>query len=332
MTAAPGRPVVVTGGTGFVGGAIVRHLVASGTEVRALSRSSAGDDALRALGAEPVRGDVGDPASLRAALDGAELAYHVAGVNAMCVDDPTRMLAVNVDGSAAVVHAAAAAGLRRLVHTSSAAVIGEPAGTVGREDSPHRGWFLSHYERSKFEAEAAVRVAAEETGLETVHVLPSSVQGPGRSGGTARIFRAYLDGRLRVVADTRFSVVDVDDCARGHLLAAERGEAGRRYLLSGATLRVAEAVELLRQMGGPDAPPRTLPPAAVRVGGALAEAAARVTGRDLGFCREMARTLLHGHAYDGSRATRELGLRYTPVEESLRRTVAWFRAEGLIST
>ncbi len=124
----------------------------------------------------------------------------------------------------------------RVVHTSSAATIGEAPGVVGREDTPHRGWYLSNYERSKTEGEHAAFAAGREPGVEVVCVNPSSVQGPGRAGGTARFLLAFLDGRLKAFVQTHVSLVDIADCAEGHVLAAQRGVAGERYLLNGIGL------------------------------------------------------------------------------------------------
>ena len=200
---------LVTGGTGFLGGAIVERLLADGRAVKALARSDDSARALRALGADSVRGDVLDPDLLAAAMRGCEVVYHAAGVNALCFRDPSPLFEVNVRGSRNVVDAAAAAGVRRVVYTSSAATLGEARGTVGTETSPHRGWFLSNYERSKFEAEQTVLTSARETGTELVCVNPASVQGPGRATGSARLLLDYLNGRLKAVVDSTISLVDI---------------------------------------------------------------------------------------------------------------------------
>ena len=248
--------VFVTGGTGFIGKALVEALVHEGRTVRALARSDAAAATLAELGAEPVRGDVLDGESLAAGLDGCDVAFHVAGANAFCLPDPSPLYEVNVTGSRTVVLAAAAAGIRRLVYTSSAATLGEERGSVGSEEAVHRGWFLSDYERSKFEAERAVLDVARETGLDVVCVNPSSVQGPGRTGGTAKLLLGYLNGTLRSAVDTRLSVVDIADCTSGHLLAEAKGAPGERYVLCGASLTVREGLELLGRITGIDERPR----------------------------------------------------------------------------
>jgi dihydroflavonol-4-reductase len=322
--------VFVTGGTGFLGGAIIERLVAQGRPVKALTRSEDGAGKLRALGAEAVRGNVLDHAALRDAMRRCRVAYHAAGVNAFCLRDPSPLFEVNVRGSSNAVQAAADAGVRRLVYTSSAATLGEERGSHGRESSPHRGWFLSHYERSKFEAERAVLAAAHARGLEVVVVNPASVQGPGRATGTARLLLDYLNGKLKYVVDATISLVDIADCIEGHLLAESRGEPGERYVLSGATLTVRDGMQLLERLTGVDESVRSLPPALAFAAAAAVEMGARLRRRNPRVCRELVRTALYGHAYDGSRATRELGLRYTPVEETMRRTIEWFVEQSLV--
>jgi dihydroflavonol-4-reductase len=320
----------ITGATGVIGTALVTRLIDGGDEVVALARSDASAEKLAARGARVVRGEAYDEDALVAGMDGCERAFHVAGINTLCVEDPDEMQRLNVDGPVAAVRAAARAGVARLIHTSSAATIGEPPGTVGNEDTPHRGWYLSTYERTKTEGERAALGTARELGQDLVCVNPSSVQGPGRAGGTARFLLAFMDGRLRVFVATNVSLVDIDDCVEGHLLAAERGVAGERYILNGMAFPIREALALAGEAAGVDRTPRLLPRPIATAAAAIAERTFRLVGRHPPVCREMVRTLLHGHRYDGSRAERDLGLRYTEPRETIRKTVAWARAEGLI--
>lgn len=322
-------PVLVTGGSGFLGGALVERLVASGREVRGLARTSDAAEHVTSLGAAAVRGDVLDLESLVEAMRGCEVVFHAAGVNAMCVRDPHPMYRTNVEGSGNVVRAAVATGARRMVYTSSASAIGEARGTVGTEDSPHRGSYLSHYERSKHLAERRVLGWARELGLDVVSVNPSSVQGPGRLGGSARLLLDLVNGKLPVVVDTQLSIVDVEDCTTGHLLAEADGAAGQRYLLNGFTIGVPDAIALLRRLTGRPERVRFAPRWLVPAAGEVAQAVGGLARRDLPLCREAVRTLLHGHRYDGSRAERELGLAYTPMERTVRRTLAWYAERGL---
>ena len=224
---------LVTGGSGVVGRALLGHLV-SDREVRALVRSDHAAATVTALGANPVRGDILDYGSLAQAMDGCDVVYHVAGSNEMCLADPSVLFRVNVDGSRNALRAAAAAGVRRMVFTSSATTLGEAQGSIGDERSAHRGSFLSNYERSKYEAERAL--LAEQTSVELVVVNPSSVQGPGRGTGTGKLFLDLINGKIPALVDSRFSMVDIDDCARGHILAESNGVPGERYVLSGFSL------------------------------------------------------------------------------------------------
>jgi len=323
-------PVLVTGGTGFLGRAIVERLLGDRHPVRALARSEASTQALGALGGEPVRGDVLDLEGLESAMRGCDVVYHAAGANAFCLRDPSPMFEVNVQGSKTVVRAAARAGVRRVVYTSSAATLGEVSGTVGAEQSPHRGWFLSDYERSKFEAEQAVIAAARETAVEVVCLNPASVQGPGRATGSARLLLDYLNGRLKAVVDSQLSLIDIADCTEGHLLAGSKGKPGERYVLSGATLTVRDGLALVAHLAGIEQPLRTLPPSLAMAVATAAEVFAWIRRDTPRICRELARTLIHGHAYDGSKAANVLGLRYTPIEETLRRTIDWWVEQRLV--
>jgi dihydroflavonol-4-reductase len=310
----------------------VRRLVAGGREVAALARSRAAAEVLEALGAQPVHGDVLDSESLPAAMRGSDVVYHLAGVNAFCLPNPEPMFRTNVEGTRSVVEAAARSGIQRIVYTSSAATLGERAGTTGDEESQHRGWFLSDYERSKYEAELAATATARAHGVELVCVNPASVQGPGRTHGTARLLLDLLTGRLPAVVDSRLSVVDIADCAAGHLLAEARGRPGERYVLCGASMTTSEAVALLSEVAKIDLSVRFVSPRLALVAGAGGEAWGRLRQRRARICRELVRTLVHGHAYDGSRAERELGLRYTPIRDSLARTLAWYGEHGYLNS
>ncbi len=323
-------PVFLTGGSGFVGGAVVEHLAAAETEVRALVRSEASANAVSARGAVPVLGGLSDRDVLAAAMSGCEVVLHVAGVNTMCPGNPEVMYHTNVDDVRTVVDAAADAGARRIVLTSSAAAIGEPEGAIANEWTRHTGSFLSHYARSKFLGERAFFETAAQRGIEGVAVNPSSVQGPGRAGGSTLLMRYALNARRPIAIETTLSIVDVDDCARGHLLAAIRGSAGARYLISGASITLTEAVALLAEIADRPIEPTMVPRALSALAYPLAAAASLVAG-DAPICVEMLRTLLHGHRFDASRSISDLGMSYTPISETFARTFAWLAEEGFVA-
>jgi dihydroflavonol-4-reductase len=263
-------------------------------------------------------------------MRGADLVFHVAGRNATCPRRPDLLIRDNVDLAVSVVHAAARAGVPRVIHTSSASALGEATGEIGREDSVHRGSFLSPYERSKYLGERAVMDEARELGIQVVVLDPCSVQGPGRTTGSARLLMTVAGSRLPVLVRTWVSVVDVDDCAEGHVLAARRGEPGQRYVLCGTSLPVEHAIEALRALTGRPRRVMWVPAAAVRALVPLTAVARFPRSGDPLVCPAVVRTLLHGHRYDGSKATEDLGLRYRPVEDTLERTLAWAREQGLL--
>jgi dihydroflavonol-4-reductase len=314
---------LVTGATGVVGGAVLRHLIDAGHDLRALVRPGRAVPTV-----ETVEGDVLDYASLVEACKGADLVFHIAGVNRMCDPNPSQMLAVNVDGTRNIVRACRASHVGRLVYTSSAATIGEPRGSVGTEDTVHRGSFDSNYERSKYLAEQVLVTEAGD--LDVVIVNPSSVQGPGRATGTGKLILDAVNGRLPFLVGTKLSIVDIDDCARGHLLAAESGARGRRYILNSFSITMQQALALLGEVLGRHIRTRYVPGPIVMAAAALVSAPFRLSRRQAPFCLEMVRTLRHGHTYDGSRAGTELGLQYTPAVDTLRKLIEWAAGQGLV--
>jgi len=319
----------VTGGTGVVGRSVVRHLVEEGHEVRALARSADSAELMTSLGAEPVPGDVLDRESLFPLVTESDWVFHVAGVNELCPKDPALMDRVNIEGTGNVLTACREAAVGRLIHTSSAVSIGERHGAVATEESPHRGSYLSRYEKSKHQSERLL--FSQAGGLDVVAVNPSSVQGPGRATGTGKLFLDMLNGRLPFLVETTISIVDIDDCARGHLLAARHGAGGRRYILSGASLGMADALAMLSQVTGRRIQARFIPGWLAAAGAGMVQLGSRLVGRDPRVCQEMIRVMRAGHVYDGSRATRELGLEYTPIDDTVRRTIDWFRSQGLLT-
>ena len=318
---------LITGATGFVGGLLAARLVAEGRPVRALVRSLGDRERLPDPRVELAIGNLDDEDSLVRAADGCEVVYHVAGLNTMCPLDPKLLYEVNVEGTRRMLDAARAAGARRLVLTSSAGVLGGDGGAPVDEDAPPPAHLPSEYARSKLAAE---RLALAFDGIEVVAVSPSSVQGPGRRSGTAKLLLDFLNGKLPVSVPSTFGLCYTDDCAAGHLLAAAAGRPGRRYVLNSATVTTAQAFGLVAELVGLPRGPRELPPPLAMAMAAAVEAVARARGRQPSLCREAARTMLHPHRYDGSRAERELGVSYTPLRTALERTVRWYAAAGLL--
>jgi dihydroflavonol-4-reductase len=313
--------VAITGATGVVGRAVLRHLIGNGHEVRALVHS---DKALPA-GVERAAGDVLDPDSLRGAFRGASTVYHVAGINEMCSVDPGLMERVNVEGTRNVANAAFEAG-SLMVHTSSAAALGERPGEIGNERTVAAGSWPTRYAASKWRAEGVLQNLNHRQPI--VIVNPSSVQGAGRATGTGRLLLALMRGRLRAVVDTRLSIVDIDDCAAGHLLAAERGQPGERYVLNSFSMTMQEAVSVIEAVRGKPLRVVYLPPPLLWVAGGIVGPVFRAARRRSALCPESVRVLLRGQWYDGSKASRDLGLEYTPADVTFRRLQEWAQEKG----
>jgi dihydroflavonol-4-reductase len=319
---------LITGGTGFLGGLLLARLAADGRQVRALVRRPVDRERLPDPRVELAIGQLDDEESLARAADSCEVVYHAAGLNQLCLADPTPLYEVNVEGTGRMLAAARRGGVRRVVYTSSAATLGGVGSSVVDETAAPPAEFTSHYARSKFEAE---QLALAFDGVEVVAVNPSSVQGPGRTTGTASVFIGYLNGRLPFDLPVKLGLCYTRDCVGGHLLAEAKGRPGQRYVLNTATMTNSEAIDLIAVIAGLADRPRTLPlPVAMGVAG-VAEAVARFRGRQPKLCRESVRTLGHPHLYDGSRASRELGLRYTPLRQALEATVRWYVAQGLVT-
>ncbi|NHZ70361.1 MAG: NAD-dependent epimerase/dehydratase family protein [Proteobacteria bacterium] len=323
--------VFLTGGSGLVGGHLLQRLVQTGSQVRALARTDAARKRIETLGGTAIRGDVFDRSALEAGMSDVDTVFHVAGVNDTCTRDSGAMDRVNIEGTREVVRVAALAGVRRVVYTSSAAVIGERSGSVGSEATVHSGDFLSPYARSKFLAEIAGFEEAKRCGVDLVAVNPSSVQGPGRSSGSAEILLKVVRSRRPVLVDTYLSIVDIEDCTDGHIAAATMGRSGSRYILSSPAIKISEAVEILSATTERTIDPRWLDARTVRlIGRPLARLIAAMRPGS-GICVALIDTLLHGHRFDGTLASEELGIEYRALPDTLGRTVAWFRSEGLLA-
>jgi dihydroflavonol-4-reductase len=325
--------VLVTGGTGFIGANLVRELLDAGARVRVLARPGSNLLALTGLDVEVVRGDLLDAASLRAALAGVAVLYHVAADYRLWAPDPAVLYRVNVEGTRSLLAAAEAAAVSRIVYTSSVGTLGIPAdGTPGTEATPvGLADMVGDYKRSKFLAEREAERAAAR-GVPVVIVNPSAPVGPWdwKPTPTGKMLVDYLRGRMFAYLETGLNVVHVRDVARGHLRAAERGRVGERYILGHAegNLALREIFARLAPYTGIPAPRWRLPHgAALGIAGVL-EAVARVSGREPLASRTAVRMAAKRMFFDPGKAIRELGLPQTPVDTALRDAVDWFWAHG----
>jgi dihydroflavonol-4-reductase len=322
---------LVTGATGFVGAAVARALLREGWEVRALARKGSDRRNLRTLVVEVVEGDLADPASLARAVAGCEALFHVAADYRLGAFDPRELYQTNVEGTRNILTAARAAGLRRVVYTSSVATIGIPAdGTPGSEDTPvSLANMIGHYKRSKFLAEEVAREAAR-SGTPVVIVNPSTPVGPGdvKPTPTGQMVLDAAAGRMPAYVDTGLNIVHVDDVAAGHLLAFRHGRVGERYILGGQDMTLREILVEIAQLVGRKPPRVRLPASVVMPIAYVAEAVARVTGRSTRITVEGVRMARKRMFFSSGKAARELGYAWRPPRAAFVDAIEWFRGEG----
>lgn len=326
--------VLVTGTSGFVGGAVARELVRSGYDVRVLMRPAADRRNVRDLPVEIYDGDVRDLSSLRRATAGCAQVYHVAALYKLWVRYKREIYECNVTGTNNVLQAAQESNVERVIYTSSVATLGVAGdGTPGSESTPvSLADMVGHYKRSKFLAEqVALRYARE--GLPVVIVNPSTPVGVGdvKPTPTGKLIVDFLNGKMPGYVDTGLNLVDVEDVARGHLLAADNGQVGEKYILGHENLTLQQILGLLAEITGRSAP-RFKVPYALALGAAYADAAlARlVPGREP-FAPPVGVKLSRKKMFfDSSKAVRTLGLPQTPVREALRKAVQWFQENGYV--
>lgn len=324
---------LVTGGTGFLGRAVVVELLAAGREVRVLARQP-DHPALAGLKVEVARGDLRDPVSVATAVTGCQRVFHVAADYRLWVPDPKAMYAVNVQGTKDLLAAAAEAGVTRMVYTSTVGTLGNPGdGTPGTEETPvSLADMVGHYKRSKFLAEQAVLEAARQ-GFPVVLVHPSAPVGPwdARPTPTGQMIVDFLKGRMPAYLETGLNLVHVRDVAQGHLLAEEKGRGSEKYILGNQNLSLSEIFQMLADITGLPAPRVRLPYWPILALSYLDEFwATHVSHKPPRMpvaAVKMAKKFMY---FDSGKAVRELGLPQTPVRQALKDAVAWFQQKGYV--
>jgi dihydroflavonol-4-reductase len=325
---------LVTGGTGFVGANVVRELLSSGQAVRVLARPTSDRSALEGCRVEIIEGDILDIGSLRGAAAGCRVVYHVAADYRLWVRDPAVLYRTNVEGTRHVLTAAAEAGAERVVYTSTVGALGIPSdGSPGTETTPvSLSDMVGPYKRSKFLAE---RVAEEFAlrGLPVMIVNPSAPVGPWdvKPTPTGKMIVDFLQGKMFAYLATGLNLVHVKDVARGHLLAAERGRAGQKYILGNRNCTLAEIFLLLSRITGLPAPKLRVPYALAWVGAAAMEGWARLSGQAPAVPLTAVRMAAKRMFFSPAKAFRELGLPQTPVEEALGEAIRWFVSRGFVA-
>jgi len=320
---------LVTGASGFLGWHVAHLLAERGHRVRALCRPTS---QLRELDVERVTGDLRDPDSLGRAVVGCELVFHVAADYRLWSKDPAELYSSNVEGTRNVLDAAARAGVERVVYTSTVGCIGMPAGRSGDEQTPVSiADMAGHYKRSKWLAE---QVALEKAaaGLPVVIVNPTAPVGDHdwKPTPTGKIIVDFLSGKLPAFVDTGLNLVDARDTAIGHLLAAEKGRPGERYILGSENLTLEQILGRLSALSGKPAPTIKIPYPIAYAAGAITTAFAEVTGKPPLAPLEAVRMARKKMFVTHDKAARELGFASRPVEDALRRAIDWFRANGYV--
>jgi len=322
----------VTGATGFVGSHVARALADQGADLRLLVRPGSDLRNLEQLKADRVLGDLRDPASIEKAVAGCDVIFHVAADYRLWVRDPEQMYRANVDGTKAVLASARKNAVRRVVYTSSVATMGfRSNGTAADENSAvSLDHMIGPYKRSKFMAEE-VALEAGRSGMDVVVVNPSTPVGERdiKPTPTGRIIVDFLKKKFPAYVDTGLNLVDVTECARGHVAALEKGRSGERYILGGENLTLKQILDKLAAITGLPSPKVRVPYVVALATGVVDEVVTgRIFGREPRATVDAVRMGQKKMFVSSGKAERELGWKTVPVDAALRRAVEWFRGNG----
>lgn len=319
---------LVTGASGFLGWHVANRLLERGDSVRALVRPGS---RVPEIAVETVTGDLRDSASIQSAIEGCSAVFHVAADYRLWSKDPTELYRSNVDGTRNVLEAAKKAGVERVVYTSTVGCIGIPKDSLGNEDTPvSLDDMAGHYKRSKFMAEQ-VALEYARGGLPVVIVNPTAPVGDHdfKPTPTGKIVADFLAGAMPAFIDTGLNVLDARDCARGHLLALERGRPGERYILGSENLTLAQILFKLAEITGRKPPKTQIPYAVAYAAGMFSTALAEITGRPPRVPIEAVRMAKKKMWVTHEKARRELAFNPQPADIALSHAVEWFRARAV---
>lgn len=330
----------VTGASGFIGSNLVHELLARGHRVKALLRAGADDRSLQGLKCDRVTGDMFDRRFLLAEMEGCDWCFHTASSDQLWLRNSAPMYRINVEGTRAVLEAAGKVGCRKIIYTSTARCIGSPTAANGKfanateSDKLSADQLTNDYERSKFQAEAAAFDLFRRAGLPVIVVNPSAPIGPGDVKPTphGKIILDFLNGQLPAYVETGLNWVHIRDVVVGHILAAEKGVLGQRYILGHqqGNLTMTQTFALLEKITGTAATKKKIPYwLAVRIA-EVSEIIAFFTGHPPRRPMATVRMARHKMWVDSGKAIRELGLPQTPPEQAFADAVAWFRANGFV--
>jgi dihydroflavonol-4-reductase len=323
---------LVTGANGFLGSSIMRHLLEAGHEVRVLARPQSDRRNLNNFPVEIYEGDLRDTSSIKRAVSGCDNLFHVAADYRLWIPDPDVMYAINVTGTQSLILAAAEAGLKRIVYTSSVATLGfNPDGSPADETTlSSLSLMTGHYKRSKFLAEQAVQQLTDQHKLSLVIVNPSTPIGPFdvKPTPTGRIVLDTLLGRMPAYVDTGLNIVHVDDVAKGHLLAFEQGKAGERYVFGGENMSLLKILEMIDEIAGKKSKRICLPHNLILPAAWLMEKTATFTGIEPRATIDGVRMAKKQMFFSSAKAIRELNYQYRPAQDAIKDAILWFCENG----
>src|SRR5271168_3392166 len=324
---------LVTGAAGFLGSHVARQLVARGDAVRVLMRASSTNRAIADLPLEYVTGDLRDAASLDCAMSGVKRVFHVAADYRLWAKRSQDIYDSNVGGTKNLLNAARAAGVEQLIYTSTVATIAVDRPTLPNEFTDSKlEEMVGHYKRSKWMAEQEVLQAAK-AGFPAIVAMPTTPVGPWdwKPTPTGKIIVDFLNGNMPGYVETGLNFVGVEECAAGHLLVAEKGKVGQRYLLGGQNLTLKQMLDLLAKITGLPAPSLKIPHG-VALGAAYASTIfSRLLGKEPGIPIEGVKIAQHKMFVDCARSQRELGFKAGPIAAALERAVRWYEANGYVT-
>jgi dihydroflavonol-4-reductase len=330
----------VTGASGFIGSNLVQELLARGHRVKVLLRAGADEHGLQGLKYERVTGDILDHKLLVRELEGSDWCFHAAASYHLWLRNYASMYETNVEGTRNVLEAASKVGCRKIVYTSTVGCIGLPKQTdrpiipATETEKVTDDQLFCDYKRSKFRAEGIAFEMFRKTGLPVVIVNPSTAIGPGdaKPTPTGQIIVDFLNGRLPAYVDTGLNWVHVRDVVVGHILAAEKGRLGERYILGNqaGNWTMQQTLAVLEKITGQPAPKTKMPHWVAERFAEISEGIAFLTGQPPRAAMAGVRMARHKMWYDPSKAIRELGLPQTPPQQALADAVAWYRANGYV--
>lgn len=324
------KTAYVTGGTGFIGSRLIALLVQRGVEVRALARSQKGLDKVKALGAIPIPGDVTDPESMKEAMRGCDVVFHVAAMYEIGAQYASQMRIVNVDGARNVFTTAIETGVPKIVYTSTAAIHGDTKGRM--VDETHRVPFEklisgTLYEQTKWQAHYEVALPMIRQGAPIVIVESGGAYGPEDHSVLGDLLELYIRGRLPILPDrdTTFTFVYVDDVAEGHILAAEKGRTGESYTMGYQPLSLAQFLDIAAKMSGRPKIRVKIPSALVRPSWPLMALIEKLVPLPAMLSGEAVRSVGTTWIVSCKKAQEELGWKPRPIEEGLKLTLDWLK-------